>query len=62
MNWHQFLLSQRKQILNQIDWLASGRMRVHLNQEDVSEATLAEEKANLAEIEEILTASGVSLD
>jgi hypothetical protein len=37
-------------------------MRVHLNHEDVSEATLAEERANLADIEEILTAAGVSFD
>lgn len=62
MKWDQFLLAQRKQILDQIDWLSSGRMHVHLNHEDVSESTLAEERANLADIEEILTAAGVSFD
>lgn len=62
LDWHRYLIERRKVLLSQIDWLSSGRMQVYHNREDVSKAALADERANLAEIEEILTAAGISFD
>lgn len=66
MTWRDYLLQERKQHLEQIAFLSSGNVRLHVTtnneQRDVTEERLETTKKHLVEVERILREEGVPFD
>lgn len=66
MTWRDYLLEERTQQLEQISFLGSGNVRLHVTtngvQRDVTEERLETTKKHLAEVEQILREEGVPFD
>jgi hypothetical protein len=62
VQWYQFLKEERARKLAAIDDLASGKIAVAVNYQDVSQQMIADHQEHIAEIEAILAGAGHSFD